>query len=63
MGPEVFTAMKVLVVVFCVVSPCSVVVGYQLFGQPCCIHRQGDDKTEYLVYENFAGFSWLMIMM
>jgi hypothetical protein len=31
---EVFTAMKIQVVVFWVVSPCNV-VGYQRFGGPC----------------------------
>jgi hypothetical protein len=37
---EVFTVMKMQVVVFCVVRPCSVVVGYQRFGGPCCLHLQ-----------------------
>jgi len=26
--------------VFCVVTPCSVVVGYRHFGWPCCLHLQ-----------------------
>jgi hypothetical protein len=25
---------------FCVVTPCSVVVGYQRFGELCCLHLQ-----------------------
>jgi len=27
------------VVVFCVVMPCSVVVGYKWFRGPCCLHH------------------------
>jgi hypothetical protein len=26
--------------VFWIVTPCSVVVGYQRFGEPCCLHLQ-----------------------
>jgi len=29
---------KIQVEVFWVVTPCSVVVGYQRFGEPCCLH-------------------------
>jgi hypothetical protein len=29
--------------VFWVVTPSSVVVGYQRFGGPCCLHLQGED--------------------
>jgi len=32
--------MKIQVVVFWVVTPCSVV--YQHFGRPCCLHLQGE---------------------
>jgi hypothetical protein len=41
---EVFKAVKVLVMVFWIVTPCSVVVGYQRFGRPCCFHLQGEVK-------------------
>jgi hypothetical protein len=34
---EVFTAMKIQVEVWVVMS-CSVVVGYKHFGGPCCFH-------------------------
>jgi hypothetical protein len=34
-------AMKNEVDVFWVVTPCSVAVGYQRFGEPCCLHLQG----------------------
>jgi len=36
---EVFTMVKIQVEVSCVVTPCSVVVGYDRFGRPCCLHR------------------------
>jgi len=32
---EIFTATKIQVVVFWVMTPCSDVVGYQRFGAPC----------------------------
>jgi len=31
--------------VFWVVTPCSVVVGYQRFGVPSCLHLQGEDGS------------------
>jgi hypothetical protein len=39
---EAFTAVKIQVDVFWVVTSCGVVVGYQRFGGPCCLHLQGD---------------------
>jgi hypothetical protein len=36
---------KVLVKVFCVVMPCSDVVGYRCFKGPCRLHLQGAMKT------------------
>jgi hypothetical protein len=33
-------------VVFLAVTLCSVVVGYQRFGDPCCLHLQSDDRLE-----------------
>jgi hypothetical protein len=42
---EAFTAVMFLVEVFWVVTPCSVVVGYQRFGGPSCLHLQGNDRT------------------
>jgi hypothetical protein len=38
---RIFTAMKIQVAVFWVMTPCSDVVGYQRFGEPCCLHLQG----------------------
>jgi hypothetical protein len=37
---EIFTAMKIQIVIFWVVTPCSNMVGYQRFGGPCCFHLQ-----------------------
>jgi hypothetical protein len=39
---EAFMAVMIQVEVFCVVMPCSVVVGYHRFRGPCCLHRQGE---------------------
>jgi len=35
---ETFTAVIFQVEVFWAVAPCSVVVGYQRFRGPCCLH-------------------------
>jgi len=37
---EVFTAVKIQVEIFWVVTQCSVVAGYQRFGGPCCLLPQ-----------------------
>jgi hypothetical protein len=34
--------MKSQVVVLCVVTPCSVVVGFRRFRGPCCLHLGGE---------------------
>jgi hypothetical protein len=34
-------AVKIQVKFFWVVMPCSVVLGYQCFRHPCCLHLQG----------------------
>jgi hypothetical protein len=39
---EIFTAVKIQIVVFGVVTACSVVAGHQSFGGPCCLHPQGE---------------------
>jgi hypothetical protein len=36
-------AVKVHVEIFIVVTPCSIVVGYQRFRSLCCLHLQGED--------------------
>jgi len=38
---EVFTALKIQVNVFCVVTQCSVAVEYQRFGGSCVLRLQG----------------------
>jgi len=57
------------VVVFSVVTPCSVAVGHQRFGGSSCLHLQGEDggtlhdvttnKTTSWIYrhENFESLS------
>jgi hypothetical protein len=37
---------EVQVGVFSVVMPCSVLVGYNSFRGPCCLHPQGEGKME-----------------
>jgi hypothetical protein len=39
---ETFTAVMLQVEVFWVVTQCSVVVGKQRFGGPCCFHLEGE---------------------
>jgi hypothetical protein len=43
---EAFTAVMFQVEVYWVVTPCSVVAGYQRFGGPCCLHLQDEVKLE-----------------
>jgi hypothetical protein len=38
---EIFRAMKVQAAVFRIVTPCSDVVEYQVFGGPRCLHLHG----------------------
>jgi hypothetical protein len=40
---EIFTAVKILVQIFGVVTPCNVLVGYKRFRGPCFLHLQGED--------------------
>jgi hypothetical protein len=42
---KAFTAVKMQVEVFWVVMPCSDVVGYQRFIDPCCLHLLGCDAV------------------
>jgi len=39
---KAFTAVMFQVKVFWVVTPYSIVVGYQHFRGPCCLHLQGE---------------------
>jgi len=41
---EIFMAVRIQVVVFCVVMPCSDVVAYQHFGGPSCLHLHPEDE-------------------
>jgi hypothetical protein len=40
-----FTAMKIHVLVFRAVTLCSVVVGYQRFRGPCCLHLHSENVS------------------
>jgi hypothetical protein len=39
---KVFTAMKIQVAVFSVVTSCSDVIGERRFGEPCCPYLRGE---------------------
>jgi hypothetical protein len=38
---------RIQVSVFWVVTPCSVVVGYRRFGEPCCLHLHRRENLKY----------------
>jgi len=42
---EVFTEMKIEVVVFWLMTTCTGVVRFQCFGEQCCLHLQGDSEV------------------
>jgi len=44
---EIFTAMKIQVMIFCFVTPCSEVAGYQRFGTLCFLHLQVETLVSY----------------
>jgi hypothetical protein len=46
---EAFAAVTFQVDVFWIVTPCSVVVGYQRFRGPCCLHFQCEVQTSNLI--------------
>jgi hypothetical protein len=37
---EVLVVVRIQVEFFCIVKPCSVMVGYQHFRGPCCLYVQ-----------------------
>jgi hypothetical protein len=45
-GFEVLTAASTKTDLFWVVAPCSLVVVYQSFRGPCCLHNQGDHRPD-----------------
>jgi len=45
-----FAAVMFQVDVFWVVTLCSVVVGQQRFGGPCCLHFQGSTKVDHVMF-------------
>jgi len=40
-------------------TPCSVVVGYQSFGAPCCLHLQSEHSAAY----EFDAFTTVKIQV
>jgi len=44
---DVFTTMKIQVVVYWVATPRSYVVGYLRFGGTCCLHLQGEGRENF----------------
>jgi hypothetical protein len=47
---EVFTAVKIQVAVFCVVTQSSGLAGYQCFGGPRCLHLKGEVRMKTARY-------------
>jgi hypothetical protein len=58
-----FTAVKILVEVFWVMTPCSVVVRYQRFGGPCCVHLQVEDSSRGLLSCDTVRSSFLRLSL
>jgi len=46
---EVLSVMKIHVVVIWIITPCSVVLGQQLFGVPCCLYLQAEDTGSMVI--------------
>jgi len=53
---EAFTAVMFQVEVFWVVTQCSVMVGYQPFRGPCCLHLQPEDLDLKLFNSKFQVY-------
>jgi len=47
--------------VFCVVTPCSFVVGYQCFGGLCCLNLQGEMEAANTRFEVFTSINILVV--
>jgi hypothetical protein len=54
---EAFTEVKIQVEVFSDVTPCSVVVGYQRFGSPRCLHLQTEARRHMLKTSTYMKVS------
>jgi hypothetical protein len=53
---KAFTAVKIHVEVFCVVTPCGVPVGYRRFGGPCCFHLEGEEMMAAWTSETLVSY-------
>jgi hypothetical protein len=49
--------MSVKMAVFWVVAPCSLVVVYQRFRVPCCLHHQGDKFSSVNFYQTTRSYN------
>jgi hypothetical protein len=56
---DVFMAVKIQDPVLWVVTQSSVVVGYQRFGEPCCLHLLGCDTAK--CYSSVSNFRWTLL--
>jgi hypothetical protein len=55
---EVFMAVEFQVVVFWIVMPCSVVVGYQCFRRFFCLHLQGEAARFSKMLASYCNTTW-----
>jgi hypothetical protein len=61
---EFFTTMKIQVEFFWTVTPCSVVVGYQLFRGPCYLYLCVVTPCSVMVgYQHFRGSCCLRLLV
>jgi hypothetical protein len=56
---QIFTAVKIQVEVLWVVEQYSVVLGYQFFEEPCCLHLQGEAVRFSEKPVSYCNNSWL----
>jgi hypothetical protein len=58
----IFREIRIQIEFFWVLTPCNVVLGYQRFGEPCCLHLQDEDldlnKTGFFISKNYA-YNWI----
>jgi hypothetical protein len=55
---QVLKALKIEVEVFRIVTPCSVAVGYDHFGGPCCLHVQNEAARSWERLVSYRNTKW-----